>query len=263
MATALETVGFKRAIYDVDHKFGDAKMPRISLSKRSWALVFEINKVAESYQKFTDIPNQVAAEIEHLIGEELRTMGSFGDVHDDHPLGHDSIHPYIKKIVFKDAKFIFLERPMDEYLESVRKHVLNKRYKHIFGHCRYIFCKDCCLGNIITSENYKKWKLNHLELKRVFPNDVLIMDLEDGWSPLASFLGFEIPKVNFPWTNRSHGFLDKCVNPTCGHKLNYSEKYDSEYCPVCLEWTDEKCIGEGCALCSSRPDKPSVTSEED
>jgi predicted RNA-binding Zn-ribbon protein involved in translation (DUF1610 family) len=42
----------------------------------------------------------------------------------------------------------------------------------------------------------------------------------------------------------------------CGHRLDYSEKYDSYFCPVCNIWTEKKCSDENCVFCKDKPDKP-------
>jgi hypothetical protein len=261
VAAALERVGFKRAKYDIDHEFGDAMMPKIPFSKRTLALIVEINKIAASFEKFDEIPDRIALDIRSLIDQPIKSCIEGLSVHDDYPMGHDFVHPYVKKIVFGDCKFIFVERPMDEYVKSVKNHVLNRKYKHVFGHCANFFCGSS-LGDFITIENYKRWKSRYLDLKRVFPKDVLIMDLEDGWAPLASFLDFEIPKEDFPWNNKSIIHEDPCPSNKCSHELLYCERYDSDYCPICLEWREEKCSDEECKFCRYRPEKPIIEAED-
>ena len=43
---------------------------------------------------------------------------------------------------------------------------------------------------------------------------------------------------------------------TIHNKTDYSEEYDSFYCPDCNRWLDEKCADPNCEFCSVRPDKP-------
>jgi len=256
VAAALESVGFKRATYDIDHEFGDAMIPKVPFSKRTLALIDAVNKIADSFEKFESIPNQIALEIKSLIERPIRPCVEGAIVHDDYPMGHEFVHPYVKKIVFGECKFIFIERPMDEYVASVKNHVFNKRHRHIFGHCRGLF--DTSLGDFITAENYRRWKSRYLDLKRVFPDDVLIMDLEEGWTPLASFLGFEVPEEEFPWLNKSSAGEGVGAADKCSHKLMYCERYDSDYCPICLEWCEEKCSDEKCRVCRDRPERPII-----
>lgn len=47
--------------------------------------------------------------------------------------------------------------------------------------------------------------------------------------------------------------------PTCQcgwSAVNYSEKYDAYYCPLCCEWVDNKCADPGCVFCVNRPSRP-------
>jgi hypothetical protein len=252
VGVALDMVGIKRWVTDDIWWLKEYS----TVKKRESILIAETNKLMEYIGNFENIPNKVSNEIKYLLGDFLIKMFDTYDVADDYPLGHDTIHAFIKKIVFKDrAKFIFVERPMNEYLNSVKLHILNKRYKHIFPHGRKFFCESS-LGERITIENYKKWKANYLNLKLLFPKDVLIMDLEDGWEPLSSFLDFEIPNIEFPKLNVSASKEDPCLACVCKHELLYSDQYDSEYCPVCLEWRDELCGEKKCLTCCRRPDKP-------
>ena len=259
IAVALDMVGFKRWDSTNISKIQNWACGSNSLiNKRYIDLISEVNKVAESFGIFEDIPKDFSLEIKKLLTNFfLKTFGCH-QVADDYPLGHDFIHPYIKKIVLNDCKFIFIERPMDEYVASVKNHVLNKRYRHIFGHCRGLF--GTSLGDFITAENYRRWKSRYLDLKRVFPDDVLIMDLEDGWAPLASFLGFQVPEEEFPWFNKTsvgEGVIeDSCTGNKCSHELLYCERYDAEYCPICLGWREGKCSDEECNVCRGRPERP-------
>lgn len=258
LAVALGMVGFKR--WNSVKSFG-VDDPTFSLDdlieKRQMALISEVNKVAESFGSFNEIPSEISRDVERLVGPVLRRLFGDYDVADDHPLGHETVHPYVKKIVFKDAKFIFVERPIEDYLKSVKKHLLKNEYKHVYGHCIRLFCGSS-LGEKITIENYKKWKSNYLSLKKDFPNDVLIMDLEDGWQPLSSFIGFEIPQFDFPWLNKSDTYKEPCSEQRCVHEISYCSEHDSYYCPVCMEWREEKCLDDECRMCRTRPDRPLI-----
>lgn len=263
-AVALGMVGFRRwnsaELFGTDNWTDKFK----NLDRREKDMLFlltEAHKVAEHFERFEAITPKAASEIERLAGGVMRYLMRDYDVADDYPLGHDMVHPYVKKIIFKNrCKFVFLERPMDEYVESVKRHVLNRKYKHIFGHNRKLFIGSE-LGKTKTIANYVNWKSRYLDLKKLFPNDVLIMDLKDGWQPLASFLEFEIPKMDFPWANKSE-VDDKNACLRCGHKINHSEQYDSDYCPICLEWMEGKCLDKGCEICRMRPEKPIVQVED-
>lgn len=44
---------------------------------------------------------------------------------------------------------------------------------------------------------------------------------------------------------------DKCFEPT-----EYSEAYDSYFCPHCNIWQEDECDDTGCEFCSDRPHSP-------
>lgn len=51
---------------------------------------------------------------------------------------------------------------------------------------------------------------------------------------------------------------------TCSHPaVEYSDKYDSYYCPACDVWTERACSDPSCSFCSKRPVRPSDATEED
>lgn len=253
IAEALDLVGFKR------WNSNDWVVNFTLHQKEQLALIERANKLLDGINEFNEIDSKTSNEVETLIGKNLRELFGNYDVADDYPLGHDSIHPFIKKIVFSQGKFIFSERPIDEYFESVFKHVTNKKYKHIYSRSHRLYCFERTLAKKLTIEKYKKWKSNYINLKKSFPDDVLIMDLEDGWEPLATFLGFEVPDIEFPRLNVSVLDKDPCLFfLSCEHEYLYCEKYDSEYCPVCLEWRDDTCGEEKCTICKKRPDRPII-----
>ena len=259
VAVALGMIGFKRwdstQFLNSDNWAMDFK--NLHIRKELSIKIKESNSLVEGFKCFNEITKEVSSNVDYIIGKSIKELFGSYCVADDYPLGHETIHPFVKKIVFKDeAKFIFLERPMDEYLKSVKSHLLNRKYKHIYNNkCNY-FCKSS-IGNEITIENFKSAKQIYIGLKNTFPNDVLIMNLEDEWPPLASFLGFDVPDVEFPRFNVSVSGEDPCVSCcSCEHEYLYCEKYDSDYCPVCLEWRDDTCGEEKCTICKKRPDKP-------
>jgi uncharacterized CHY-type Zn-finger protein len=253
VAAALERVGLKRATYDwnvtpAPEAAGDL------LTKKDFEIINCTNKIVESFCAFEDIEPNTKEEINLILNKKLHSLisrldGEVPNVFDDWPLGHDFIHPFVKKIIFPYSKFIFLERPIEEYVESVKNHSLNPEHKHINTSSIDIFCKTS-LGLKLSNINFNKLKSYYISLKQSFPNDVLIMDLEDGWTPLACFLDFEIPKEDFPWKNKRSINL---VEP-CEHELKYYEEYDSHWCPICSNWIEPKCKSN-CGVCEKRPNQ--------
>ena len=92
---------------------------------------------------------------------------------------------------YPDSKFIFLEREDESWLRSTETHVKSLGYD--------------------WNENTAKWKLinkqkKRAELEEYFAereNQLLIMEIQDGWEPLCAFLGVPVPDVDFPWLNKT------------------------------------------------------------
>lgn len=43
-----------------------------------------------------------------------------------------------------------------------------------------------------------------------------------------------------------------------GHKANYNDEYDANYCQICDIWLDDNCGDEKCHLCNKRPELPNM-----
>ena len=53
----------------------------------------------------------------------------------------------------------------------------------------------------------KKYREHNARVMSVIPQEkLLIYNIKQGWKPLCEFLGFDVPKQNFPWEN-----------PDCSH----------------------------------------------
>ena len=42
----------------------------------------------------------------------------------------------------------------------------------------------------------------------------------------------------------------------CGANSNYSEEFDSYYCPKCLHWLERICPDRDCCYCKNKPKYP-------
>lgn len=47
-----------------------------------------------------------------------------------------------------------------------------------------------------------------------------------------------------------------CNCDMCGNLTDYSEKYDSWYCPDCNIWCEVACSDPNCEYCKDRPETP-------
>jgi len=159
--------------------------------------ILAANRMLNGYNSILNIhPNVVNAVRVALSGlpEELDDYSIFSD----YPIGHTFIHPFVKKILFPNSKFIWIDRDIDAWVKSVKK--WKELKKEILKPETTKFESD--------SKLQEKYSLKKQELKKLakdFPNDVLFMELSDGWRPLCEFLGVDIPDFIFPFENENKG----------------------------------------------------------
>ncbi len=166
------------------------------------ALIGTLNTFIESsYASFGDIPDAIKQYVKESVGDLLSRKMADGNFNCscDYPMGHECIHPYIRKIVFPSCKFIFLAREKESYLKSVESHQLQLYSEQLTVEAIWKCNRE--LGRLITWSNYCTWKRHYDDLKRHFPEDVLIMDVQEGWKPLLRFLHMD--EVPFPWENKA------------------------------------------------------------
>jgi hypothetical protein len=46
---------------------------------------------------------------------------------------------------------------------------------------------------------------------------------------------------------------------SCGATLDYSQRYDADYCAGCDRWREPACRDPTCEFCASRPARPSLS----
>lgn len=106
---------------------------------------------------------------------------------------------------YPNSKFILLERDNNDWVKSVEQHV-----SPIYN-SNNIEDKYLEYGWIYNKEKQKekmiKLKTNkYNEIREYFKNrsqDLLVMDIKEGWIPLCKFLNKDIPNISFPILNIS------------------------------------------------------------
>jgi len=185
MAKALILLGFS----DREHGWKE------NLGKKYEERILAANRMITSYDSISHIhPNIKSAVQVALSGlpEELNDHSIFSD----YPIGHTFIHPFVKKILFPNSKFIWIDRELDSWVKSVigwkelKKDVLNLESSTSENDAT------------IKSEYFAK-RLELEKLAKDFPQDVLFMNLSDGWEPLCKFLNVNIPDIPFPFENKN------------------------------------------------------------
>ncbi|SPF78700.1 hypothetical protein ALP8811_02630 [Aliiroseovarius pelagivivens] len=122
------------------------------------------------------------------------------DIFHDAPMGHTHLHPFIRKIIAPEARFIWVNRDPEGWLESVRKwetsHPEIYRYQGLWK-----TDPDARIANRLAF-----WKRHHeafLALADTFPDHCVELQWSDlkSYSALATFYGVDEPKDAFPHTN--------------------------------------------------------------
>lgn len=171
-------------------------------SESEYQLIFLANDLVKQYKTFRHIPETIKSELVPMLSDLISSKMVDYDCATDYPMGHECIHPYIRKLIFPDAKFIFLDRDEESFVKSVKHHetITLDPPPHI-----KLFWEYRTLSSTYTWNNYQAWRANYEDLQSVFPKDVLFMDINQGWDPLLDFLniGKKEDLPNFPWANKT------------------------------------------------------------
>jgi hypothetical protein len=154
---------------------------------------------------------------DRLIGTRYRAVSDLGSL-----FAEDLI------LAYPDAKVVLVERPLDEWIESMRAVIAGD---WIFGIRGFILCtlgplvhvweavvvKDMILGWLQADsfeEAYRRMPIAYKEhsamvRRLVLPERLLVMSLDDGWEPLCRFLSVPVPDVPFPCVNERNTMRQK------------------------------------------------------
>lgn len=126
------------------------------------------------------------------------------DVYHDAPFGHAHMHPFVRKIIAPNAKFIWVERETDDWLTSARK--WEQSHPEVYKkHAQWDSNPEQAKQRRLKS--WRRAERGFGRIRRAFPNDCLFLKWEDlqSFSALASFYG--VPELDgpFPQSNVNHG----------------------------------------------------------
>jgi hypothetical protein len=122
------------------------------------------------------------------------------DIFHDAPMGHTHLHPFIRKIIAPEARFIWVNRDTESWLESVRKWEVS--HPDVYPHLdMWNTDPKARIANRLAF-----WKRHHeafLALADAFPEHCLELQWSDlkSYSALAEFYGVDAPKAAFPHDN--------------------------------------------------------------
>ena len=178
LGMALSILGYKDMSWN-PNLFTNEQYILISDSNR-----FSHNYFTDSiYNKTNNSIIQDLKKILYFVKELSANYNSFSDS----PIGHEFIDPVLKKIIWENAKFIFVQRPINDWIISTKKH-----YKYPYDISDEYFFKK--------RELYiSRYKL----IEKFFPKDVLYYELGSGWGKICDFLNKKIPNQEFPHINKT------------------------------------------------------------
>ncbi|MEY1557954.1 sulfotransferase [Yoonia sp. R2331] len=124
------------------------------------------------------------------------------DIFSDAPFGHTQLHPFIRKAIAPKARFIWVNRPKDAWLASVRKWELShpETYpKHDLWHT------DPEAKIEMLMKRRRRQRLQFKALADARPDDCLTMHIDDlkTYDVLADFCGVPVPSAPVPRSNVS------------------------------------------------------------
>jgi Sulfotransferase domain len=191
---ALVMMGFA----DRDHGF------HRNLNRGYKQQIEKANKLAMRYDSFSAFEASAGKKVIALMYELLqhaRGYKIFGDV----PFGHLRIHPFVKKLLMPNAKFIWINRDEEAWLESARKWQLAHPEIYLNADKRWADNPEGEKQKLIRlrDDGFREFR----KLQREFPQDCLVMSLEsdDKWRPLCDFLDLPSPDTDFPLLNKFTG----------------------------------------------------------
>lgn len=123
------------------------------------------------------------------------------DVFSDAPLGHTHLHPAIRKVLFPGARFIWVDREFDDWIESVR----NWEITHPDTYTNWrVWERNPGKRIDRLRENRERHYRRFRIAADLFPEDFLEVPMRAlSYAPLCEFYGVPDPGKAFPQLNVS------------------------------------------------------------
>lgn len=124
---------------------------------------------------------------------------------------------FIKEQLFTNSKFIFSDRGVDGWADSIEKVKIDKGYELLMNLTNPAHLNQFRLMDMLSMGEVfgygKKYDRDHfimkfLEHKRqvidmIPPERLLVYNFSEGWEPLCSFLGKDVPDEPIPQLNQN------------------------------------------------------------
>ena len=126
------------------------------------------------------------------------------DIFSDAPFGHTQLHPFIRKAIAPKARFIWVNRPRDSWLASVRNWELAHPDTYP-KHDMWNTDPDTKVEMLLKRRKRQRYQFKQLAEAR--PDDCLTMHIDElqTYDTLAKFCGVPVPSAPVPRKNVSRG----------------------------------------------------------
>lgn len=142
-------------------------------------------------------------EVREILADLIKAVRKF-DVFSDAPLGHAHVHPFVRKAIAPQSKFIWVHRPVEEWISSVRRW----EEGHPETYARHVFWTSDPERRPRELRRMRKIHVQRFRaLARAYPDDCLeikVSELED-FTKLAAFYGVEPPEAPLKRYNVNSG----------------------------------------------------------
>ncbi|CUH82614.1 sulfotransferase [Tropicibacter naphthalenivorans] len=178
------------------------KHNRVLLQKIQPALR-DLQKLADKSQGFRAFHAEHADRVKDELAELVSCIAPY-DVFQDAPFGHTQIHPFIRKVLAPQARFIWINRARKDWMASVQH--WEETHPEIYpDHTEW-----ATNASARRKKMHKFWRRQYRNFKRVRrsgPQQCLELEWDDlnDWTALAAFYGVEAPQIDFPKSNVSRG----------------------------------------------------------
>ena len=169
---------------------------------RDWRPVIrKVNAWAQDAQGFANFAKYHETETRAALADFVAALAPY-DVFHDAPFGHTHIHPFVRKVLAPEAKFIWMNRDMESWLASVR----NWEETHPEIYPKHVNWTNTPKRQVqIRKRFWRRQYRKFNQMRRGAPKDCLELEWRDmqSFDALAAFYGVPAPEGALPRENVS------------------------------------------------------------
>lgn len=181
---------------------GKRPMPyRQKLLRDHRAKLFEHRVQAKHSEAFASYRSEREDRVREDLAPLVKAAARY-DIFADAPLGHGHVHPFTLKLLFPDARFIWVERRFKDWIASVQAWEVARPELYPKAHLWQTDPESRAEAlRRMRQRRFRGFKA----AERDFPDSCLRLDLSDAdaMSRLAGFCGCPDPGTPFPHRNAS------------------------------------------------------------